>query len=51
MSRNKNEIRLIEESIEAYQRMIKYHRKQILDLRRKLLDEPETKPFDLEIKK
>ena len=29
------EIKLIDESIQAYKRMIKYHKKQILELERK----------------
>ena len=50
MPRNKDEVKLIEACIESYERLIKYHRKQILDLKRKLLDEPESEPFALEIK-
>ena len=50
MPRTEDEKKLIKECIESYQRMIKYHRKQILELKRKLLDEPKSKPFNLEIK-
>ena len=49
MARNKDEVKLIEACIESYERMIKYHRKQILDLKRKLMVEPELESFNMEI--
>ena len=41
---NEHEIKLIDDCIESYKKMIKYHRKQILELERKKL--PERKAED-----
>ena len=41
---NKDEIKLIDDCIESYKNMIKYHRQQILELERKKL--PERKAED-----
>ncbi len=42
--------KMFEECIEAHRRMIKFHRQQILDIKRKMHVEPKIKPFDLDIK-
>ena len=42
--------KMFEEFIESHRRMIKYHRKQILDIKRKMHTEPTIQYFDLEIK-
>ena len=53
----KQEIRLINESIQAYKRMIQYHKEQILELERKKLVEhkaedcPECFKFKIHKKK
>jgi len=52
MPLTQQEKNLIEECIESHRRMIKYHRAQILDLSRSLIDEEQKfESFDLEIKK
>ena len=45
------EKKLITECIESHQRMIAYHRKQIVDLARRITEVPEicTECFDMEI--
>ena len=50
---SKDEEKLIDECIESYRRMIMYHRRQIINLSRKKLKEPEmcTECLDIEIKK
>ena len=52
MALTKEEKEVIKESIEAHRRMIKYHRSQILDLSRKVIDEAEhtVQPLGLEFK-
>lgn len=49
----KTERELIERCIQSHLNMIKHHRKAILDLKRKMMDEPqiETQPLIVEIKK
>ena len=48
---NNDEKKLILACIESYQRMIAYHRRQIIELRRKIIKEPDydIKCFDFEI--
>ena len=50
-----DEIKLIDDCIESYKNMIKYHRKQILELERKKLVEPKSEDclecFDFKIHK
>ena len=50
---NEDEKKLIEECIQSHHRMIAHHRRQIVELSRKLIREPEIQmePLDLEIKK
>ena len=42
--------KMFEEHIGAHLRMIKHHRQQILDIKRKMHPEPKNHLFDLEIK-
>ena len=53
MALTEQEVRLLEECIEAHTRMIKHHREQILDLRRKMevFEKQDMIPNALEIKK
>ena len=49
---SKEEEKLVDECIESHRRMIKFHRKQILDLVRKKTPEPEipeVKPLEIKI--
>jgi len=49
---DKQQKKMFEECIEAHMRMIKFHRQQILDLRRKMncFEKKEMIPIGLEIK-
>ena len=51
MAVNDDERSLLEECIESHERMIKYHRRQILDLRRKMeyFEKIEMTPINLGI--
>ncbi len=48
-----DEKKLNDECIESHRRMIAYHRRQIIELSRRAIREPEIKmePLDMEIKK